>query len=60
MAEYLGNVFADVEKALELNARSMTLTAEHMRQALRLMAEVTEAKNELVRENWRLREAKNA
>jgi hypothetical protein len=55
--EYLGSAFADIERALAANKPGVVLSAEQARQVLEVATAITEAKNELVRENNALREA---
>jgi hypothetical protein len=55
--EYLGNAFLEIEAALKKGKTQFVLSAGQMEQLLRVHAEVTEAKNEVVRENWRFNQA---
>jgi malonyl CoA-acyl carrier protein transacylase len=55
--EYLGNAFLEIEAALKKGKTQFVLSAGQMEQLLRVHAEVTEAKNEVVRENVRFKRA---
>lgn len=55
MGEYLGNTFSELEKALTDGKKGFTLNQAQMVQILQVVAEVTEGKNEAVRENIKLR-----
>jgi len=54
MTDYPGNALTDIERALAAGKNGVTLTRLQMQQVLSLVAELVEAKNELVRENQRL------
>jgi hypothetical protein len=54
MGEYRGNTFLEIGRALEQGKTQFLLSAAQMRQIIQIHAEVTEAKNVVVRENWRL------
>lgn len=53
MSEYPGSVLAELEAAVAAGKKGHTLTSDQLRQVLEVVGGLVEAKNELVRENWR-------